>query len=116
MLIIKKLFLLFTIVFTAWAQQKNGQELASMSVNLYENQNSKYLSVSLENEKKWHTYWINPGDAGLPTEIDILINDEKVDLAPKEWPTPKKYLEAGNLLTIGYGAVSYTHLTLPTIE
>ncbi len=105
MLIIKKLFLVFTIVFSAWAQQKNGQELASMSVNLFENQNNKYLSVSLANEKKWHTYWINPGDAGLPTEIDILIDDEKVDLAPIEWPTPKKYLEAGNLLTIGYGGL-----------
>jgi thiol:disulfide interchange protein DsbD len=36
---------------------------------------------------KWHTYWKNPGDSGLPTEIDwTLPAGAKAD--PIVWPTP----------------------------
>ncbi|MEM1389908.1 MAG: thiol:disulfide interchange protein, partial [Pseudomonadota bacterium] len=28
-----------------------------------------YLGLSFEMQDKWHIYWKNPGDAGLPPEI-----------------------------------------------
>ncbi|MCG8405089.1 MAG: thioredoxin family protein [Phycisphaerales bacterium] len=34
-----------------------------------------HLAVSLKMDKKWHVYWRNPGDTGLPTEIDWSAPD-----------------------------------------
>src|SRR5437868_15422530 len=28
-----------------------------------------WLGVRLQHEPHWHTYWINPGDSGLPTKL-----------------------------------------------
>ena len=50
--------------------------------------------------KNWHTYWVNPGDAGAPTEI-------KWHLPPGwtagdiQWPYPKR-LPLGPLMDFGY--------------
>jgi thiol:disulfide interchange protein DsbD len=60
------------------------------------------ITVALEESIRdgWHTYWRNPGEAGLPTEI-------KWSLPPGwkagaiEWPYPKR-LPVGPLMNYGY--------------
>src|SRR4029453_5883784 len=48
---------------------------------------------------KWHTYWKNPGDSGLPTEIAWKLPDgAKAD--PIVWPTPSLINVSG---VINYG-------------
>ena len=49
---------------------------------------------------KWHTYWINPGDSGLPTEIDWKL-PEGAAAEPIVWPAPKR-LPVGPLVNYGY--------------
>ncbi len=48
----------------------------------------------------WHTYWINPGDAGAPTEIKWTL-PQGWRAGPIQWPTPKR-LPVGPLVDYGY--------------
>lgn len=57
-------------------------------------------AINYRNFPHWHTYWKNPGDAGLPTKIEIL--SEGVDIEEYEWPIPTRYIENGDLLAYGY--------------
>lgn len=48
----------------------------------------------------WHTYWINPGDSGLPTKLAWTL-PAGFTASPIEWPHPKK-LPLGPLTNFGY--------------
>ena len=74
----------------------------------------------------WKLYWRTPGNAGFPPRAD-WSSSENVSKVEIEWPAPKRF-SIFNLETLGYEdevifplnvavtkAVSYTHLTLPTI-
>jgi len=62
----------------------------------------KYLALTFQNQKKWHTYWKNPGDAGIPLSFEFFSDKEKVDLKSLEWPYPKRFIEKGDMLAYGY--------------
>ena len=51
-------------------------------------------------QKGWHTYWINPGDAGFPTTAKWQLPDgwQAGDI---QWPYPTR-LPAEQLMTFGY--------------
>ena len=49
----------------------------------------------------WHTYWKNPGEAGLATRIRWTLPDGFV-AGPTQWPLPQKHIESGDVLTYGY--------------
>src|SRR5689334_15897243 len=51
-------------------------------------------------QKGWHTYWINPGDAGFPTTATWHLPDgwKAGDI---QWPYPTR-LPAEQLMTFGY--------------
>jgi len=59
-----------------------------------------WLGVRLRHAPHWHTYWMDPGDAGLPTRLQW-------HLAPGyragaiEWPVPER-LRVGDLANYGY--------------
>lgn len=59
------------------------------------------LGVHLHMDSGWHTYWKNGGDAGLPTQVewDLPTGATAGEL---QWPTPHRYVEAGDLVTFGY--------------
>src|SRR5687767_7783914 len=46
--------------------------------------------VHLHMNKKWHTYWRNPGAAGEATKIDWVL-PPGIAAGPIMWPTPEKY-------------------------
>ena len=48
----------------------------------------------------WHTYWINPGDAGAATEMKWNL-PPGWSATPIQWPTPKR-LPVGPLMDYGY--------------
>ncbi|HBK05440.1 MAG TPA: cytochrome C biogenesis protein [Acetobacteraceae bacterium] len=45
----------------------------------------------------WHTYWKNPGDAGVPPDLTI----EGASQSPIDWPTPRRVAE-GPVMTYAY--------------
>jgi thiol:disulfide interchange protein DsbD len=49
---------------------------------------------------KWHTYWKNPGDSGLPTEIAWKL-PEGVTAGPIVWPRPNLY-DIGGIVNYGF--------------
>lgn len=84
-----------------------GEKHVNMSAKLYLKDNQTHLAITLENDKKWHTYWKNPGDAGLPINFEFELDGEK--FTPKKsysWPTPHKYIEEGDVIAYGYGGVN----------
>jgi thiol:disulfide interchange protein len=61
---------------------------------------SFHLALRQQIEAGWHTYWLNPGDAGLPTSIDwSLPRDFKA--GPILWPQPRRIVY-GPVVDYGY--------------
>ncbi|MEI7994200.1 MAG: protein-disulfide reductase DsbD domain-containing protein, partial [Methylococcaceae bacterium] len=48
----------------------------------------------------WHTYWINPGDSGLPTTIDYALPGGAI-AGEIQWPTPIRII-MGSVTNYGY--------------
>ncbi len=61
------------------------------------------VAVRLEMESGWHTYWKNPGDSGLSTQVDWSFAPETKKpaiIAGPLWPSPLRFDQGG---LIGYG-------------
>jgi DsbC/DsbD-like thiol-disulfide interchange protein len=58
------------------------------------------LGIRLKIEPGWHTYWKNPGDAGLPMEATVL-DAPNLSVGELRFPTPKK-LSSADVATYGY--------------
>ena len=74
-------------------------ELISEHASLLPGQ-SQQLGLLLRHEPHWHTYWINPGDSGLPTTLAWTLPPglKTQDIA---WPVPKRF-DVGGLYNFGY--------------
>jgi DsbC/DsbD-like thiol-disulfide interchange protein len=59
-----------------------------------------WLGIRLVHEAQWHTYWVNPGDSGLPTKLAWSV---PYGYRPGEiaWPAPTRF-DVGGLSNFGY--------------
>lgn len=89
--------LFFAVTLSSLAQAQ--EDHATVSLQRWKDK----IVVSLAHESHWHTYWKNPGDAGLPTAFKFSKGNTQTELKAHEWPVPTKYIEEGDILTIGYG-------------
>ena len=110
------LFLFFPLV--SLGAGEGSQEVPPLpvrvGVQLFARPNQTLLAVNFKNHPGWHTYWKNPGDAGLPPRIQITLNDKKIDLSSLEWPIPRKFIEKGNIVAYGYEGAYTLFFELPT--
>ncbi len=60
-----------------------------------------HVALRLVMEDGWHTYWRNPGDAGMPTSIEWRL-PEGWSAGEVEWPVPERLGEAPEV-SYGYG-------------
>lgn len=58
------------------------------------------LGLRLRHAPHWHTYWVMPGDAGLPTQLKWKL-DAGYAAGPVQWPIPER-LSVGGLANYGY--------------
>ncbi|MEZ5620197.1 MAG: protein-disulfide reductase DsbD family protein [Burkholderiaceae bacterium] len=58
------------------------------------------LGLLIEHQPGWHTYWKNPGDAGLPTTFAWTL-PAGVSAGEIAWPTPQR-VPLGPLMNYGY--------------
>ena len=58
------------------------------------------LGLLLEHQPEWHTYWQNPGDSGLPTQLNWSL-PPSWDAGEIAWPTPHP-IRIGSLVNYGY--------------
>ena len=56
--------------------------------------------VKLTMDTGWHTYWINPGTAGIATSIEWKL-PPGITAGEIQWPLPEK-MQAGEITTYGY--------------
>ena len=68
------------------------------------------VALHLHADVGWHTYWINPGDAGLATTIAWTL-PPGFTAGPIQWPTPEKH-DMGGLMTYGYAGDVYLLTTI----
>lgn len=59
-----------------------------------------WLGLQLRHASGWHTYWKNPGDSGLPTELNWTL-PSGWQAGAIEWPLPQR-VQIGNLANYGY--------------
>ena len=97
---LKAIFLLFFSI-VAFARD----EYATISAQRW----SDKLVVSINHDEGWHTYWKNPGDAGIASTFKF-----SKEVKSFEWPVPKRYVEAGDILTIGYSGLQHFFFENPT--
>ena len=62
--------------------------------------NTVWVGLQLIHQPKWHTYWKNSGDSGLPTQLSwtLPVGVMAGDIA---WPAPQK-IKIGSLTNFGY--------------
>ena len=58
----------------------------------------------------WHTYWINPGDAGTPPELEFTL-PEGASAGAIDWPAPHR-IPFGPLVNYGYEGQALLPLTV----
>jgi len=61
---------------------------------------SAWLGLRLEHDPHWHSYWINPGDSGLPTRLAWQLPDGYA-AGEIAWPVPRRFV-VGELNNFGY--------------
>ena len=59
-----------------------------------------WLSLQLKHQPHWHTYWRNPGDSGLATELQWQL-PEGLNAGHLIWPAPQK-IPVGSMANYGY--------------
>jgi len=58
------------------------------------------LGLRIRHDPHWHTYWRNPGDSGLPTQLALEL-PEGWSAGPIAWPAPQRIF-VGPLANYGY--------------
>ncbi len=59
-----------------------------------------WLGLQITHQAHWHTYWKNPGDSGLPTQLNWTL-PAGLQAGAIDWPVPKK-IPIGTLANYGY--------------
>lgn len=59
-----------------------------------------YLGIQLTHKPGWHTYWVNPGDTGLPTTLNWTL-PKGMQAGPIQWPVPQK-IAVGDFTNYGF--------------
>jgi thiol:disulfide interchange protein DsbD len=100
------LLLLFFLLFAANAHAQKKDTSPHSDIALVAEKTSVqpgtpfWVAARLRMEPQWHSYWINPGDAGLPTSLAWEL-PAGFKAGPIVWPHPEK-IPTPPLMSYGY--------------
>jgi thiol:disulfide interchange protein DsbD len=109
---IRSLFLFAGLCTSAWAQfgalvtqstvstPQVRAELVAYAPDGVRAGTTFWIGLQLQHAPEWHTYWRNPGDAGLPTELSFTL-PKGFELGPVLWPLPEK-IAVGRYTNYGF--------------
>jgi len=107
--LISRLWWLGCLLGSAWAQgvptavvstpQLRAELLAHAPQGVQAGQ-PLWVGLQLRHQPEWHTYWRNPGDSGLPTQLELNL-PAGITAGDVLFPLPHK-LKAGNLTNYGF--------------
>ena len=103
----------------AWSQAPSAvvntpqvrAELVAHAPNGVQAGQALWVGLQLTHQAEWHTYWRNPGDSGLPTQLEWQL-PAGIQAGDIHWPLPRK-LKAGSLTN--YGFEGTTLLAVPLL-
>lgn len=90
---------------TEVVEQPNLQAQLLSEVDGFAPGDTFWTAVKLQPDEGWHTYWINPGDSGLATQIEWQLPDG-VSAGSIIWPIAEKY-RIGPLANYGFEGTTY---------
>lgn len=92
----------YTLLFTifSFSQVALGSEYFDLRADYLQKSQDDYLAITFKNKEHWHSYWKNPGDAGLP--VKILF--DKIQPQEMNWPAPET-MDQGDVLSYGYNNI-----------
>ena len=62
-----------------------------------------WLGVRFEVKDRWHTYWQNSGDTGMPPTFEFTVEPAgALEIGEAQWPAPQRHLSAGDILDYAY--------------
>jgi cytochrome c biogenesis protein CcdA len=93
-------FILLTLQ-SIFADEQIPAKPVEIGVSLSTINKHHYLAITYKNAEGWHTYWKNPGDAGLPIENKFKFKNKDLNLNELEWPRPHRFIENGNQWAYG---------------
>ncbi len=98
--------LAFLAAMPAWAGESAAVRSSRATVTLVSDTDAVRagqplrLGLRMRLAPGWHTYWRNPGDAGVPPELTLTL-PAGATAGDLQWPTPVRLAE-GPLMTYGY--------------
>lgn len=96
------LLLLSFISVVSMAEEPVPEKTVQIGLQILMVNNQPILSLNFENFKEWHTYWKNPGDAGLPIKAQFFLGKKEINFKAEEWPVPTRFIENGTQWAYGY--------------
>ena len=98
-----QLFVFIVLLSTiySFAQQKSLAE-AKLVVDTFLPQKDSIISIGvlINLQDDWHIYWKNPGDSGLPTEVDFIIPKD-FTISEIKFPAPEIF-SSDEIVNYGY--------------
>jgi thiol:disulfide interchange protein DsbD len=116
----KRFLLLFPLFFALLPAQFPGAEGPHTSVRLIAEADrfvpgqELLLGIEMTMDDHWHTYWLNPGDSGMPTSVEWEL-PEGFSVGDLQWPVPSRY-DVGGLISLGYEGITVLVVSLQTPE
>lgn len=103
----KKLAIILTTVMFAFCYTLSAENLDELvDVSIYSNVkqiqigSDFYIAIKLKVADKWHIYWKNPGDSGLPTEVKWTLPKGVEKVGDIIWQVPER-IEWSDLVVFG---------------
>ncbi|MGA2296997.1 MAG: protein-disulfide reductase DsbD domain-containing protein [FCB group bacterium] len=94
--------ILIILSFEVYAKEKDGSKLVKITISRYEESKEfTWLIFTIIPDKGYHTYWLNPGDAGLPTKIEFDSSTINFSIFDTLWQIPEKIRES-EFASFGY--------------
>lgn len=60
-----------------------------------------HLAMQYDIIPEWHVYWVNPGDTGLATTLEVKAPEGFI-VGPVHYPGPHRFESAGDLVSYGF--------------
>ncbi|MFN7171967.1 MAG: protein-disulfide reductase DsbD domain-containing protein [Fimbriimonadaceae bacterium] len=88
---------------------RNVKVFLRQSTEVFQPGDEVMLVVVLAHESGWHSYWQNPGDSGMPTNV-VVMAPADIQVGEVMWPTPMRFESEG---VFSYGYEGETQLLIP---
>lgn len=106
----------FLVLLSALLFMVDNNETAKISVHSMHHTvasgESTWIAIGIEPKKGWHTYWANPGDAGLATTVEWIL-PEGASITDTIWQIPE-IIETDGIVSYGFHRKHYIFYKLAT--